>query len=147
MNDLMAFSFKFESPQFCDAVIGSSSSSVEVQLKKFDGLRYLVDDLDLSSYSSLLNTVMKGCLAAGKGEVEKLRGLNFTANIFDLADYDKRTPLHYAVRANQVLAVRYLIEIGVDVNRKDRWQATPLDYAKAGTEIEDLLLSSGSVRG
>jgi ankyrin repeat protein len=60
-------------------------------------------------------------------------------------DYDRRTPLHTAVRAEKFDAVRYLVNTAqVKVNQIDRWGATPLSYAVKGSEIYLFLLSRGA---
>lgn len=39
------------------------------------------------------------------------------------------TPLHYAVRSNNVAAIRTLVDLGADINADDIDGVTPLDYA------------------
>jgi len=60
-------------------------------------------------------------------------------------DYDKRTPLHFAVRGNQAEAVAFLLKQNVKVNTFDRWGASPLSYAVHNSAIEDMLLQKGAV--
>jgi len=31
--------------------------------------------------------------------------------------------------------VKYLVSIGIDLNARDRWGATPLNYARANPEV------------
>lgn len=57
-----------------------------------------------------------------------------------------RTPLHLASAAVQLNAVEYLLnEGGVQVNPKDRWGSTPLDYAEKSPLIADLIKKHGGV--
>lgn len=44
-------------------------------------------------------------------------------------DYDNRTPLHLASSGGHLECIKFLLSIGVDVNPKDRWGATPLNDA------------------
>jgi ankyrin repeat protein len=60
-------------------------------------------------------------------------------------DYDRRTPLHTAVRAEKFDAVRYLVNNAqVKINQVDRWGATPLSYALKGSETYLFLMSRGA---
>ena len=45
-----------------------------------------------------------------------------------MGDYDNRTALYYAVRGNQLGAVKFLVNLGVPVNPIDRWGGTPMNY-------------------
>ncbi len=63
-----------------------------------------------------------------------------------LKDFDRRgTPLHHAVGAGNLAAVRALVELGADVNATDRNGARPVDLARAmhaGSGLEELLVAS-----
>lgn len=60
-------------------------------------------------------------------------------------DNDKRTPLHLCTSHGNLLAVNYLLHLGVDVNAEDRWGKTPLVYAlrRRLSTIAKLIESSG----
>ncbi|RHY55119.1 hypothetical protein DYB38_008080 [Aphanomyces astaci] len=48
----------------------------------------------------------------------------------NLADYDRRTPLHIAASDGNAEVVKLLIQAGANCHAKDRWGVTPLDCAK-----------------
>lgn len=88
--------------------------------------------LEKTSYQALINLVIKGCRAALLEDIASLRLLKESGFDLSLGDYDLRAPLYFAVRGNKVESVRYLVEEGVvDVNKRDRWGGTALNYAKA----------------
>lgn len=65
----------------------------------------------------------------------------------NLGDYDQSSPLHYAAKANQLEAARYLLENAkVSVNKRDRWAATALDYSVNNTGMASLLRAFGGVK-
>lgn len=53
-----------------------------------------------------------------------------------------RTPLHYAADFGQLKVLKFLIEIGADVNKKDKYSITPLLAAiwEGHTECVEFLL-------
>jgi ankyrin repeat protein len=65
----------------------------------------------------------------------------------NIGDYDKSCPLYYAVRANQMRVVEYLLDVvKVNVNKIDRWGATPIDYVKEGSKMFNYLQQKGGIR-
>ncbi|MFP4014540.1 MAG: ankyrin repeat domain-containing protein, partial [Chitinispirillaceae bacterium] len=53
-------------------------------------------------------------------------------------------PLHYALRNNQVLIVKGLLEKGANPNMKDRRGRTPLQIARSvDSELERLVKAKG----
>ncbi|ETW09344.1 hypothetical protein H310_01716 [Aphanomyces invadans] len=70
------------------------------------------------------------CWAAGSGNVDMLRRLLQEGRDVNLADYDRRTPLHIAASDGNAEAVKLLIQAGANCRAKDRWGVTPLDCAK-----------------
>lgn len=48
------------------------------------------------------------------------------------------TPFHYAVRSNNVAAIRTLVDLGGDINADDIDGLTPLDYAMARGQVQFL---------
>ena len=90
---------------------------------------------------------MKACLAAFKGDVQTLRKLKQEGLNFDLSDYDGSGPLYYAIRGNQIDAVKYILQYNVNVNVVDRWGGTPLNFVTPGSEMERLLILRGAKRG
>jgi len=51
-------------------------------------------------------------------------------------DYDKRSPMHVAASLGNLAIVKALVENGANMNAKDRWNRTPLDYANAYHQVE-----------
>ncbi|RHX96599.1 hypothetical protein DYB25_003089 [Aphanomyces astaci] len=70
------------------------------------------------------------CWAAGTGNVDMLRRLLTEGVDVNLADYDRRTPLHIAASDGNAEEVKLLIQAGANCHAKDRWGVTPLDCAK-----------------
>ncbi|ETV88424.1 hypothetical protein, variant 1, partial [Aphanomyces astaci] len=70
------------------------------------------------------------CWAAGTGNVDMLRRLLTEGVDVNLADYDRRTPLHIAASDGNAEIVKLLIQAGANCHAKDRWGVTPLDCAK-----------------
>jgi ankyrin repeat protein len=104
---------------------------------------------DTNSYQNEISTTIRACRAAYAGDVKVLSTLKANGVNLDAADYDERTPLEYAVRANRTEAVKFLLSSGVEVNPIDRWKYTPLYYAiwNNHTEIESILREAGGVLG
>jgi len=86
---------------------------------------------------------------ASQGNLERVKHLvsTHTLEIKDpeMADYDKRTPLHLAASEGSYKVCAWLLEQGVDVNAVDRFNLTPLACAKLGShkEIAKLLAEKG----
>ncbi len=69
------------------------------------------------------------CWAASKGdlgEIERLVGNGIDLNV---ADYDGRTAMHLAASEGYFTVIRYLIDHGATMTKKDRWGGTPMDDA------------------
>ena len=90
--------------------------------------------------------MIAACQAASSGHVRILELLIKKGININEGDYDKRTPLHLASAANQLEAVKFLLDHGAKVNPLDRWGSTPLNDAD-NKEIEALLLSKGAKPG
>jgi hypothetical protein len=97
-------------------------------------------------YEKEIRTVIAACQAASSGHVRILELLIKKGININEGDYDKRTPLHLASAANQLEAVKFLLDHGAKVNPLDRWGSTPLNDAD-NKEIEALLLSKGAKPG
>lgn len=97
-------------------------------------------------YEKEIRTVIAACQAASSGHVRILDLLIKKRININEGDYDKRTPLHVAAAANQIEAVKHLIENGAQINPYDRWGSTPLNDAD-NKDIEALLLSKGAKPG
>ena len=91
--------------------------------------------------------------AASSGHLEKSPDAEQLARIMrqssvdpDASDYDRRTALHLACANGYVKTVELLLNLGADVNVKDRWQATPLADAVTGGHlaVATLLRSKGA---
>ena len=97
-------------------------------------------------YEKEIRTVIAACQAASSGHVRILELLIKKGININEGDYDKRTPLHLASAANQLEAVKLLLDHGAHINPFDRWGSTPLNDAD-NKEIEALLLSKGAKSG
>lgn len=97
-------------------------------------------------YEKEIRTVIAACQAASSGHVRILELLIKKGININEGDYDKRTPLHLASAANQLEAVKLLLDHGAHINPFDRWGSTPLNDAD-NKEIEALLLSKGAKPG
>ena len=72
--------------------------------------------------------------------------LIFQGAVFNIADYDGRTPLHVAASEGHVNVVEYLLDCGAHVHVRDRHGFTALDEAVTfgHHEIIDLLIQTGA---
>ncbi|KAH8354894.1 hypothetical protein KR093_000633 [Drosophila rubida] len=57
-----------------------------------------------------------------------------------------RTPLHYAADFGQLKVIKFLVDIGADVNKEDKYSITPLLAAiwEGHTECVEFLLEKGA---
>ena len=69
------------------------------------------------------------CSAASLGDLDTLRRLIESGAELDGADYDGRTALHLAAAEGHGEVVAYLLRLGADCRRRDRFGGTPLDDA------------------
>ena len=75
----------------------------------------------------------QGCLLlqqAALGNLPTLsRILKENPALVNFRDYDRRTALHVAAAEGHVSLCRYIVDHGAQINRSDRWGASPLDDA------------------
>lgn len=77
--------------------------------------------------------------AAGTCSVDTLRQLTEVGCDFDIADENEWTPLHTAAMQNNIEAVKFFIEKGLDVNAKITFsEDRPLDAAVMGVNYETI---------
>jgi len=70
-------------------------------------------------------------LACGRGDLQMMwAALEKDSSIIHKTGLAGWTPLFYAVRSNQILAVKLLLIFGADSSVKDTMQQTVLDIAK-----------------
>jgi len=86
-----------------------------------------------------------GFLKALSGTLGALGSRKMTGVRHFFAEFDRGgTPLHHAVVAGNLAAVRALVELGADVDAKDRKGARPIDVARAvhaGSNMEGFLVA------
>lgn len=85
--------------------------------------------------------------AAGTCSVDTLRQLAEAGYDFDITDENEWTPLHVAAMQNDVDAVKFFRERGLDLNAKTAfWEDKPLDAAVMGENYETIryLLGQGA---
>jgi ankyrin repeat protein len=68
-------------------------------------------------------------VAAGQGNLDKVKSLLNKGKKIDERDKNNLTPLHYAAAAAQLEVVKYLISKGANINAQDSRGKTPLHYA------------------
>ena len=90
----------------------------------------LKQDLSRKSYQTKIQTTIAICSAAAVGDINEIFRLFNQNSDMNQGDYDARTPLHLASANGHFHIVKFLVEIGVNVNPVDRWGATPLNDAK-----------------
>ena len=74
---------------------------------------------------------MEFSLACGRGDLKTMwTMLEIDASIVHKTGLAGWTPLFYAARSNQILAVKLLLIFGADTSIKDTMQQTVLDIAK-----------------
>ncbi|XP_021374778.1 L-asparaginase-like isoform X1 [Mizuhopecten yessoensis] len=71
-----------------------------------------------------IRIAMELCSAAARDEVSTLQAWRAAGADLNMADYDKRTPLHVAVGTKKLSAVSYLLENGARWDTKDIFENT-----------------------
>jgi hypothetical protein len=99
------------------------------------------------AYQVQINTVVQACKAAAEGNLAKLQALAKAGIDLGDWDYDKRTPLHLAAENGRLEVVKFIVELGIGLNEKDRWGSTPLNEAIDHPAIYDYLKKKGAVLG
>jgi len=119
---------------------GNSVKGIEV-------CRLLVKNIKCHIFHNIVDNDHDKCVilqkaieAASDGNLTLLKKFKDKTDL-SKGDYDKRTPLHLAAAEGHLDVVKYLIDQGINVNSKDRWEHTALDEAKHNKhhDIVDLL--------
>lgn len=66
---------------------------------------------------------------AGSGDIDRLKAFKLAGVDLNLADYTGNTALHVALVNDQLDCVRFLLEEGLDANRKNKFGQSPLMLA------------------
>ena len=88
--------------------------------------------------------------ACGTGDEAKVaQVLTTEPRMSTFKDYDGRTALHVAASEGRLALVRYLLNLGAQINVSDRWGGSPLDDAMRHRHdaVQSLLRSSGGRLG
>ncbi|XP_023162262.1 myotrophin-like [Drosophila hydei] len=83
------------------------------------------------------------------GEIDAVQ-LAFDQSNRDVNEFiGGRAPLHYAADFGQLKMVKYLVQIGADVNKVDKYRITPILAAiwEGHTECVQYLLKQGANKG
>ncbi|XP_053984145.1 L-asparaginase 1 [Hylaeus volcanicus] len=84
----------------------------------------------------------KICAAAAVGNVKRLTSFYLASADLSQKDFSGRTPLHFAALHNNVQALKFLLDYGVETTCYDKMGLTPYDLAKAaGSAQAELMLS------
>jgi ankyrin repeat protein len=75
------------------------------------------------------------CQVVFDGDVKKLYRLLKSGIPVNAGDYDQRTAAHIAAAEGNTVALKALLEYGVDLTLKDRWNKTPIDDAPNSVKI------------
>lgn len=76
----------------------------------------------------LIQTIMDAA-SSGDLEIVKKYYKEDLVHMKSITNYDDRSLLHQSVLYNHTETVKYFLGMKFDVNAKDRWGLTPLDYA------------------
>ncbi len=117
-----------DSELFCNNVIGQLLEQTPDAVPSFSPLNNV--SFSVKPYQSYVNTIVQAQIAAMKGNITGLQQLASKGVDLNKANYDLRTPLHYAAKAGSLNTVKYLLSRGVILNPVDRWNATPMSYAR-----------------
>jgi len=87
--------------------------------------------------------------AASAGDLRAIRRLVAQGIPLDIADYDRRTPLHLAAAEGHLEVVQYFIAQKAKLNPRDRWGNSPLDEAirHDKSDVAELLKCRGGKEG
>ncbi|TNV87923.1 hypothetical protein FGO68_gene15699 [Halteria grandinella] len=146
LTPLMDQMAMLDTPDLCETIITKSSSSLSMYTGSMK--KYAVPAVELPEYQSIIETVYLACDSARRGNLEAIRNLvdKYSLNL-NYGDYDRCTPLYFAVRGQQLDVVKYLLETAkVDVNKRDRWGGAPIDYTARGSAMEAILIQYGGNR-
>lgn len=100
-----------------------------------------------TTYQSEINGLVPALRAAKNNDVNEINYLSSIGVDLSQGDYDRRTPLHIAVRSGSFEVVKLLISLGARIDALDRWGSTPLNYAVYNVDMFNLLLSMGAHKG
>lgn len=148
---------KVDRPEIIDLLIDHGA---EINTSHFASLHHAIRSSSMESLKAIIkrapdlnfsNDILVGrtavhIAAATKESIEALEILVQAGADINKADQSLETPLHYAVKNNDALAVKYLLEQGATVNTKNKYGETPLrdSRIKKYSEIEALLLQYGA---
>ena len=77
--------------------------------------------------------------AAAEGNIITIQEVIARGCDINFSDYDDRTALHIAVVGKNTGIIKYLLQNGSDINKKDRWGNTPMNSLGDDISLTDLL--------
>lgn len=96
LNDILSLTMKADSELLCPDVIGSSSQAPSSVDEKPTNEMI---SLGKTAYQQQISTTVAAIQAAESGDLKTLQSLKDAGVELNAGDYDRRTPLHAAVRA------------------------------------------------
>jgi hypothetical protein len=140
ITPLTNYLWALDSPEFCSMIDRFYESNFQTFKTKFQEIEDITATAS-TEYHCLVSLIYEACKAAALGDIKRLRELESKTD-FNLPDYDKRTPLHYAVRYNQTGVIEYLLKEGkATLDNIDRWGLRVLDYTPLNSSLYSLLVN------
>ena len=127
-----------DSESFCNKIIGDRSFDIQNSTSE----RYPTSTYPqgLKPYQQLVASIVAAQRANSTGNVQALKRLHESGLDRRQLNYDNRNLLHFAAKQGQLDSVKYLVSTGgLDINTRDRWGATPLNYAREYPKVFEFM--------
>jgi hypothetical protein len=100
LDRIIDFQMKTDSPEFCSKIIGQSTFVEDDLTLNAAALLNGKKIIKTSAYQISIDTVIKACVAAFRGDIQTIQKLKASGLNLSNGDYDKSSPLYYAIRGN-----------------------------------------------